>query len=268
VIGADLRNEPRGVATWGGSAADNWQAAATTGGDAVQGVDSSLLIFVEGINYAGNLAGVASLPVNVTVAHRLVYEVHDYGYWHNGVASYDAWQAQIQPDWGYLAGTDPLWVGEFGTCNTSALRPRARQASGTYYITNSRSGDVIDIPGSKTANGTDLEQWPLNHGTNQQWKVTALGCGLYSVTSVLDGESVDISGQSTSNGASVDQWSYWGGGNQQFVIAKDAAGSYTIASINSTADVEVPGSSTTAGTLLDQWAPNGGANQEWTFTPA
>jgi endoglucanase len=347
VIGADLRNEPRGAATWGGSQADNWQAAATTGGDALQSVDPNLLIFVEGINYAGDLSGVASLPVTLTVAHHLVYEVHDYGYWHSGVASYDAWEAQIQSDWGYLVGTDPLWIGEFGTCNTaatcvsssnpsdlglwfsaftrflkyhnlnwsywpvngtesdglpgqgrtygatetygvlnpgwtgaasasllSALQgiqpacPAAAVASGTYYIANVNSGDVIDIPGGNTANGTDLDQWPLNHGTNQQWKVTSLGCGLYTITSVLDGSSIEINGQSLANGGKVDEWSYWGGGNQQFVISKDAAGSYTIASINSQDAVEVPGSSTTAGTQLDQWSPNNGTNQEWTFSPA
>jgi endoglucanase len=347
VIGVDLRNEPRGAATWGGSAADDWHAAATTGGDAVQSVDPNLLVFVEGINYAGDLASVSSLPVTLTDAGHVVYEAHEYGYWHSGVADYDQWFSDIQADWGYLVGKYPLWIGEFGTCNTSdtcvsststsdlglwfsvftryldyhnvnwsywavngtesdglagqgrtygapetygilntswdgaanadllsTLQgigpscPAGTLANGTYYIKNSHSGDVIDIPQSKTANGTDLEQWPINDGTNQQWKVTGLGCGLYEITSVLDGSSIDIANQSTSSGAAVDEWSYWGGGNQQFVVAKDAAGSYTIASINSMDDVEVPGSSTTAGTLLDQWSANGGANQEWTFSPA
>ncbi|HEY1916468.1 MAG TPA: cellulase family glycosylhydrolase [Streptosporangiaceae bacterium] len=345
VIGVDLRNEPRGAATWGGSAADNWQAAATTGGDEVQSVDPNLLVFVEGVNYALDLSGVSSLPVTLTDADHVVYEAHDYGFDHSGVASYDAWVAQIQSDWGYLAGKDPLWVGEFGTCNTAATCvsstdtadlgvwfsaivryldyhdvnwsywaingtesdglpgqgrtygspetygvlntgwtaaasaalltalqgiqpacPAGPLASGTYYITNAHSGDVIDIPGSGTANGTDLDQWPLNHGANQQWKVTSLGCGLYSVISVLDGSSMEINGQSTAAGAAVDEWSYWGGGNQQFVISKDSAGSYTLASINSMDDVQVPGSSSTAGTKLDQGAPAGATDQEWTFT--
>jgi endoglucanase len=345
VIGVDLRNEPRGDATWGGAAADDWQAAATTGGDAVQSVDPNLLIFVEGIDYAGNLSGVASLPVDLSTANHLVYEAHEYGYWHSGVADYDDWVADIQSDWGYLVGKDPLWIGEFGTCNTSdtcvsstdtsdnglwfsvftrylqyhnvnwsywavngtesdglagqgrtygnpetygilntswdgaanadllaALQgiqpacPSGTLANGTYYIKNVHSGDVIDIPGFKTANGTDLDQWPLNDGTNQQWTVTGLGCGLYEITSVLDGSSLDIYNQSTASGGPVDEWSYWGGGNQQFVLQQDSSGSYTIASINSTDDVEVPGSSTTAGTLLEQGSPAAAANQEWTFT--
>src|SRR5580700_10814205 len=63
VIGVDLRNEPRGTATWGGSASTDWHAAAQRGGDAVQTVDPNLLVFVEGISYAGDLSGVTSLPI-------------------------------------------------------------------------------------------------------------------------------------------------------------------------------------------------------------
>jgi hypothetical protein len=33
-------------------------------------------------------------------------------------------------------------------------------------------GYVIDIPGGSRTRGTDLDQWPLNHGTNQQWAFT------------------------------------------------------------------------------------------------
>jgi endoglucanase len=346
VIGVDLRNEPRGSATWGGSSATNWQAAAERGGDAVQSADRNLLVFVEGINYATNLAGVAKLPVKLTTASHVVYEAHDYGF-DTKVTSYDNWVSKIQSAWGYLAGQDPLWVGEFGTCNTSetcvssgssasnglwfgaitrflryhnvnwsywavngtksdgkpgqgltygqtesygvlnpqwdaaarasllsalqAIQPSCAAgplASGTYDIRNRHSGDVIDIPQHKTAQGTDLDQWPKNNGTNQQWKVASLGCGLYAIRSVQDGEAVDILGQSVSSGAKVDQYDYSGGGNQQFVVTKDAAGYDVITNLNSMDTVEVPGLSTTAGTLLDQRPANGGANQEWTFSPA
>jgi endoglucanase len=348
VIGVDLRNEPRGSAAWGGSDPSvNWQAAAELGGDAVQGVDPGLLIFVEGIDYATVLSGVASLPVTLDVPGQVVYEAHDYGFGHTGVASYDAWVAQIQPNWGYLVGQDPLWIGEFGTCNTAdtcvtssdtadlglwfsaitrylryhnlnwsfwaingtesdglpgqgrtygvpegygvlntnwdgaslpsllsslqAIQPACAAgplASGTYYITNRSSGDVIGIPGAATANGTGLDQEVLSHSASQQWDVTSLGCGLYSITSALDGKSVDVVSQSTSAGAGIDEWSYWGGGNQQFVIQPNSAGFYTLASINSMDLVEVPAFSTVAGRLLDQWGANGGSNQQWTFTRA
>jgi endoglucanase len=346
VIGVDLRNEPRGAATWGGSSSTDWHAAAELGGDAVQSVDPNLLIFVEGTNYATDLADAGSLPVRLNVAGHLVYSVHDYGF-DTTVTSYNDWVSKIQSNWGYLVGKVPLWVGEFGTCNTSddcvssdstadlgkwfaiftrylryhnlnwsywavngtksdgapgqnltygetetygvlnakwdaparasllaslqAIQPAcpARPlASGTYYIKNRRSGDVIDIPAFSSAPGTDLDQWPANGGINQKWKVTSLGCGLYSIESAMDGQSIDIAGQSTANGAKVDEYGYWGGGNQQFILARNAAGYYTISSINSLDPVEVPGSSTKAGTLLDQGAANAGLNQQWTFSPA
>lgn len=260
---------------------------------------------------------------------------------------YDDLASRIQSDWGYMVGRYPLWVGEFGTCNTadtcvsstsgsdlglwfsaftryleyhnvnwsywalngtksdgapgqgitygqpesygllntswdassltslqdaiSAIQPTCPSgpiASGTYFITNVHSKDVIDIPQGNTTQGTDLEQWPKNGNTNQQWKVTSLGCDLYEITSVLDGQSIDISGQSTSSGARVDEYGYWGGGNQQFIITGDSTSGYTISSINSMDPIEVPGFSTTAGTLLDQWSNNGGSNQHWTFSPA
>jgi endoglucanase len=347
VIGVDLRNEPRGAATWGGgNPSDDWHAAAQLGGDAVQGADPTLLIFVEGTDYATDLAAAGSLPVRLNVANHVVYSVHDYGF-DTTVSSYDNWVSKIAPRWGYLVGRVPMWVGEFGTCDTSdacvsssnpanlgkwfaiftrylryhnmnwsywpingtksdgaagqniaygqtesygilntgwdavsrasllsslqAIQPACAAGtlrSGTYYIKNRNSKDVIDIPAFKTAQGTDLDQWPQNNGTNQRWKVSSLGCGLYSITSVFDGESIDIAGQSTGNGAKVDEWDYWGGGNQQFVIAKNAAGYYTIASINSADPVEVPGSSTANGKVLDQWAATGEANQQWSFVSA
>lgn len=123
VIGADLRNEPRSPATWGGPASTNWQAAAERGGNAVLSVNRNLLVFVEGISYAGDLSGVQQLPVVLDVPHQLVYEVHDYGWYESGFTSYQQWYQQVYPKWAYLVtGPDPqpLWLGEFGTCNTAA----------------------------------------------------------------------------------------------------------------------------------------------------
>jgi endoglucanase len=123
VIGADLRNEPRGSATWGGPAATDWNAAAGRGGNAVLGVNPNLLIFVEGVNYALDLSGAAALPVNLGVPERLVYSAHDYGFDYSGLGGSSDWLSQIGPRWGYLitgAAPQPFWLGEFGTCNTSA----------------------------------------------------------------------------------------------------------------------------------------------------
>lgn len=122
VIGADLRNEPRGSATWGGGASTDWHAAAQRGGNAVLSVNSNLLVFVEGVNFALDLSGAASLPIRLTASNHLVYEAHDYGFDYSGLTGYSDYVNRIEPRWGYLVkgkSPQPVWLGEFGTCNTA-----------------------------------------------------------------------------------------------------------------------------------------------------
>lgn len=139
VIGADLHNEPHMPACWGcGNPARDWRLAAERAGNAILAVNPNWLIFVEGVDCYGpggstnetncpdwgeNLQGVASYPVKLNVAHRLVYSVHDYP---ASVANHVWFSASNYPDnlpgiwdanWGYIykQGIAPIWVGEFGT---------------------------------------------------------------------------------------------------------------------------------------------------------
>ncbi|HUO27663.1 MAG TPA: cellulase family glycosylhydrolase [Bryobacteraceae bacterium] len=119
VIGADLRNELRFDAAWGGKdPALDWHAAAERGGNAVLEENPNLLIFVEGIDYALDLTGFARLPVKLAVPDRLVYSAHDYPFSHQGIRSYDDYVRIAKSKWAFLRQeTDaPLWIGEFGTC--------------------------------------------------------------------------------------------------------------------------------------------------------
>jgi endoglucanase len=102
VIGVDLRNEPHSSGAsgscWTGDTATNgcpvtltarnWPVAAEAGaGNAVLAINPHLLVFVEGNDcyngicgwQGGNLLGVASHPVTLSVANQLVYSAHDYG---------------------------------------------------------------------------------------------------------------------------------------------------------------------------------------------
>lgn len=121
VIGSDLRNEPRGDATWGGSAATDWHAAAERGGNAVLSTNPNLLIMVGGVGGGQDLSGAATLPVQLNMANRLVYSPHDYGFDYSGLSRFDDYIGSINPRWGYLAtgsNPQPVWIGEFGTCDT------------------------------------------------------------------------------------------------------------------------------------------------------
>ncbi|MSQ14956.1 MAG: glycoside hydrolase family 5 protein [Dehalococcoidia bacterium] len=158
VIGFDLRNEPHTAGTglssmdaylyhgvtWGtGDPATDWRMAAEQAGNAVLSVNPSLLIFVEGVQlypdgsdgvydfwWGGNLRGVAQHPVRLNIPNRLVYSTHDYGPdlyrqpWHNDTATYESMSDVWHGYWGYIMDpgspyTAPVFVGEFGTCNTA-----------------------------------------------------------------------------------------------------------------------------------------------------
>jgi len=132
VIGADLHNEPHGIATWGdGNPATDWRMAAEAAGNAILAVNPNWLIIVEGIQtydgqsdwWGGNLMGVAQYPVVLNVPDRVVYSPHDYP---ASVSSQPWFSASNYPNnlpavwtqfWGYIYRDDiaPVWLGEFGS---------------------------------------------------------------------------------------------------------------------------------------------------------
>lgn len=135
VIGADLKNEPHGVASWGTDDIEtDWRLAAERAGDAILAVDPDWLIVVEGVEnnvpdqqldihwQGGNLEGARRYPVRLLLQDKLVYSPHEYG---PGVFDQpwfsepefpnnlrDRWEIGFQ----YLATENiaPILIGEFG----------------------------------------------------------------------------------------------------------------------------------------------------------
>ncbi len=122
VIGADLRNELRSGAQWGGSDPKlDWHAAAERGGNAVLAANPKLLVFVEGPQYSTDFTGFDKLPVVLKIPNRLVYSPHAYAQAEHPFQSYDELKQAYDARAGYLLHIEPgvpLWVGEFGTCQT------------------------------------------------------------------------------------------------------------------------------------------------------
>jgi endoglucanase len=92
VIGADLKNEPHGRASWGtNDQGTDWRLAAERAGNAILAVNPNWLIVVEGVekNVPGqklaghwmgaNLEGVERFPVRLSRSNKLVYSPHEYG---------------------------------------------------------------------------------------------------------------------------------------------------------------------------------------------
>jgi endoglucanase len=129
VVGADLRNELRSGAAWGGNDAKlDWHAAAERGGKAVLAGNPRLLVMVESSEYSTNFTGFDKLPVRLPVEHRLVYSPHAYAPEH-AFASYDEMKQAYEMRAGFLehgASPVPLWIGEFGTCQDLACGDNAK----------------------------------------------------------------------------------------------------------------------------------------------
>lgn len=122
VVGADLRNELRSGAAWGGSDPKlDWHAAAERGGEAVLAANPRLLIMVESPDYSTNFAGFDKSPVALPVAHRLVYSPHAYDIEGHAFSSFDELKQAYDARALFLLHTKPetpIWVGEFGACQT------------------------------------------------------------------------------------------------------------------------------------------------------
>ena len=159
VVGYDLRNELRNGATWGGPPATNWKAAVERASDAIFEVDDASLIVVAGVNYGADFSGAYTDPLVLSVPNRLVYTPHDYSWFHGTLTSYDDLATTLGSRWGFLIVEDqpwtaPVWVGEFGTCNTGVeCVQAASDVNGIWFdlfVDYLAAGDI------------DWAYWPVN----------------------------------------------------------------------------------------------------------
>ncbi|KAI1356879.1 endoglucanase E1 [Xylaria sp. FL0043] len=121
VIGADLRNEVRGV--WGTMPWSRWATAAEKCGNRLLRMNKDWLIIVEGTESGNDLSGARTRPVVLDVPDRVVYSAHVYAWsgWGSSGGrfakrSYASFIQAMRKNWAYLVEGDvaPVWVGEFG----------------------------------------------------------------------------------------------------------------------------------------------------------
>jgi endoglucanase len=191
VIGADLRNEPTGDARWGGGTDLDWRQAAERAGNALLSASGNpnLLVMVEGIGLGVDLSGAERAPICLqpgqssaysaadhcppaTATSSLVYSAHDYTQSQDADVNKDYTKLTNRlgnvEGWNAAAAAAPLWIGEFGTCNTSSkcVRADANSAPAEPCANANTAGPV----GTWFANFTDYvaqhnlswAYWPLN----------------------------------------------------------------------------------------------------------
>jgi len=175
----------------------------------------------------------------------------------------DRWNAGNLADSRYI--WEPLTISGTTvsmTCQTSWTIDTATGSVGSGSSGESRavirgvgSNRCLDVPNSTTTNGTQLDIWDCNGGSNQSWTLTSAG-----ELQVYGNKCLDVTRAATSPGSTVDIWPCTGGTNQQWTLNSNG----TITGVGSGLCLDVTGGGTANGTLADIWTCTGGSNQHWT----
>lgn len=191
VIGCDLHNDLKGIASWGdGNPDTDWKAAAEKAGNLVLQANPAVLVFVQGIEKSsdgayywrgGNLKDAAKFPVKLDPQNRLVYAPQDFARaannppppgpqppWFSDPSYPRNLEGVWGANWGYLLGSAPVLLAAFGTPNKDmsdqqwlmALEQYIEGHDGlsfAYWALNPESSDVKGIYANNwTSTNTDI----------------------------------------------------------------------------------------------------------------
>jgi endoglucanase len=195
VIGFDLTNEPHlspsywslnpGGSTWGNGSATDLRAIYQQAGNAIQSVNSGVLIIAECIiNQTskllnggtpvvvgmGDCTPVSNSPVTLNITNKVVYSIHDYPAPIGGVSP-DSGPTKIQAmntNWGYLITQNiaPMFIGEMGgsldgtddSAGTNLADERAWAATLVAYL-NGQDGSQFGPTFSGKQQGISTDWW-------------------------------------------------------------------------------------------------------------
>lgn len=169
-------------------------------------------------------------------------------------------------------------VQQWGTDGTSVHDIWKFYSAGNgYYYIASAVGDggtyVLDVAGKKTDNGTNVDIYQYNGGTNQQFMLTANSDGSYKIRTAVTGENsaVEVSGASTTAGANIQQWEINGANCQDWILepvtdpgcAMDTSLIYTFENVNSGLVMDIVNAEMADNTNVQQYSSNGLNCQKW-----
>jgi len=123
-------------------------------------------------------------------------------------------------------------------------------------VVGNQSGKCLDVPGVSTTNGTQLEIWTCNAGSNQEYALTSTG----EIT-VYGDKCLEAYEQGKTAGTIVDINACTGASNQLWQVHPDGS----ITNDESGLCLDVYGQGTSNGTDVDLYTCNGGSNQQWTL---
>ncbi|WP_255945131.1 endo-1,4-beta-xylanase [Streptomyces odontomachi] len=170
-----------------------------------------------------------------------------------GVRDSDSWRSQDTP---LLFNNDgskkAAYTSVLNALNGGSTTTPPGDSGGIKGVA---SGRCLDVPNSSTTDGTQVQLYDCNGGTNQQWEQTSNG-----ELKVYGNKCLDAAG--TGNGAKVQIYSCWGGDNQKWTVNSNGS----IVGVQSGLCLDAVGTGTANGTLIQLYSCSGGSNQSWTLS--
>jgi alpha-L-fucosidase len=195
--------------------------------------------------------------------------------WSGGATTKSAEWAPV--DAGFLRITVDAATG--GYVNIGGLRIGGRTArpalvsrfpvpGRAYQIANHNSGKVLDVTGARTADGSNVIQWPWRGGANQKWTFTSTADGYWKIADTNSGKLLEVAGLSRADGGNVGIWSDTNAPQQQWAVTRIAGGYCLLTNLLSGLALDVSDASTANGARIDQRTYTTAPQQQWQLIPA
>ncbi|MFD6140485.1 PHB depolymerase family esterase [Promicromonospora sp. NPDC060271] len=123
-------------------------------------------------------------------------------------------------------------------------------------IVGAASNRCVDVPGSSSTNGTQVQLWDCHTGSNQAFTRTSAG------ELRVNGKCLEAAGWGTANGTRAAIWDCTGGANQRWNVNANG----TVTNVHNGLCLDASGRGTANGTQIILWACSGGTNQSWRLT--
>ncbi|MGY0067068.1 family 43 glycosylhydrolase [Streptomyces sp. QTS137] len=169
------------------------------------------------------------------------------------------WNSDGSPNLGTPVRLGASWAGPSG-------EPSA--VSTTYTLTNRNSGKCLDVAGSSSADGADVQQYTCNGGANQRWRLEDLGDDTHRLVNVSTGKVLDTENCSAADGAGLRQWSWLNNTCQRFRFVATDGGHVRIVNRATGKVADVADCSTADSADVRQWTWLNNHCQQWRLNPA
>ncbi|MFD3729898.1 family 43 glycosylhydrolase [Streptomyces sp. NPDC058632] len=140
--------------------------------------------------------------------------------------------------------------------------------STTYTLTNRNSDKCLDVAGSSSADGADVQQYTCNGGANQRWRLEDLGDDTHRLVNVSTGKVLDTENCSAADGAGLRQWSWLDNTCQRFRFVATDGGHVRIVNQATGKVADVADCSTADSADVRQWTWLNNHCQQWRLDPA